>query len=329
MFLSGSTLPALEALSDPECSFREMNIWSYGGKLREAEITKFSEAMKQNRTISSVKIVNEDTVFMENFTDENMTWFFNGLANNEFPFVTSLFIDTLMADWNLKPIYQLLKTNTSLKTIKLICFKDIDTCQLCQILEVNDSLTELDVWAENIDCTLLARTIERRKRKLKSLIIKGANQIDAKLVGLLAELHFEKVKELSAAKIEEIFKELKNSKVTTKFSISAEGQYADYLTTMIKSVFETNWILMDFSLWCAYRVETKDFIKQMCDRNLQFQKQRHINIVMILQSIKRNSTTLDLFPREVWLHIFSYVESPLGYNYPLMLDELFKNNSWN
>lgn len=283
--------------------------------------------MKQNRTISAVKIISDDPDEMDSDVfNWNLTWLFDGLAKNEFPFISSLLIDTSTCEWDPKPMYQLLQTNTSLKTIKLICFKNnIDTCQLCHALEVNDSLTALKVSAQNIDCTLLARTIETKKN-LKSLRITGAKLIDTKLVGLMRELHFEEVEELSTAKIEEIFKELKNSKVTTKFAVSAKGQYTDYLLPLIKSVFETNWILMDFSLWCAYRAETKEFIQQMCQRNRLYQKQLHSNIVMILHSIRRSIAALDFFPREVWLQIFSHVESPLGYDYHRILTELFKNS---
>jgi hypothetical protein len=325
-----------EALIDPECSFREMFLCPTMGKFTTKQISIVSDALKRNRTISSVEIKSEELEYtneVEHMIMWNTNWFFDGLANNEYPVISSLLIENVVVDWDMEPVFRSLKTNVSLKSLEIVAYLTIDTCQLCQALEINDSLTALDLETNfaKLDTALLAKTIEA-KRRIKVLRINYSYNIiepAIKLIGSLREVHFQ-TKDITPATFKEIFEELERSKTIVKFSFGSSTLSfpKTELNSLVESLFEVNRTLIEFQIWAGDVDMKKDeVINQKCQRNRQYQKQRHDNIAMIAFNIGRSKEALALLPREVWLQIFSFVESALGYDYCAMLNALFKDYS--
>jgi hypothetical protein len=325
-----------EALLDPECSFREMFLRPQKSKFDDKSIAELSRVLRQNRTISCLEIGNdEDEYDYEEDSDMeyDIYWFFKGLAKNEYPTITSVSIDNNVAKSNLKPLLHSLKTNVTLKALKIESYNPFDQHQLFQALEVNQSLTELSLVEVDIDSALLAKTL-LATRRIKILRISGASNIVPEpilgLAPILRELDFH-TKEISERTFTEFFEDMKTNKTMSSLAISAHKPPVPKtkLKSIVESLFESNWTLVSFITWnlqTTLDLELELFNKK-CERNLQYQTQRHENIVMIAFNIGRSKEALVLLPREVWWQIFSFVESALGYDYCLMLKDLFKDNS--
>jgi hypothetical protein len=323
-----------EALLDPECSFREMFLRPQKSRFDDKSIAELSRVLRQNRTISCLEIGNdEDEYDYEDDSDVeyNIYWFFKGLAKNEYPTITSVSIDNSVAKSNLKPLLHSLKTNVTLKALKIASYNPFDQ-QLFQALEVNQSLTELSLV--DIDSALLAKTL-LATRRIKILRISGASNIVPEpilgLAPILRELDFH-TKEISERTFTEFFEDMKTNKTMSSLVISAHKPPVPKtkLKSIVESLFESNWTLVSFITWdlqTTLDLELELFFNKKCERNRQYQNQRHENIVTIAFNIGRSKEALALLPREVWLQIFSFVESALGYDYCAMLNALFKDYS--
>jgi hypothetical protein len=324
-----------EALLDPECSFREMFLRPQKSRFDDKSIAELSRVLRQNRTISCLEIGNdEDEYDYEDDSDVeyNIYWFFKGLAKNEYPTITSVSIDNSVAKSNLKPLLHSLKTNVTLKALKIASYNPFDQQQLFQALEVNQSLTELSLV--EVDSDLLAKTI-LATRRIKILRISGASNIVPEpilgLAPILRELDFH-TKEISERTFTEFFEDMKTNKTMSSLVISAHKPPVPKtkLKSIAESLFESNWTLVSFITWdlqTTLDLELELFFNKKCERNRQYQNQRHENIVTIAFNIGRSKEALALLPREVWLQIFSFVESALGYDYCAMLNALFKDYS--
>lgn len=234
-------------------------------------------------------------------------------------------------------LVEALKINSTLTELNILRngFNRNSTNSLVELVQTNKSITSLSMASDLFEDPQIARqlkealitntTIRNLNMSLCPLIYEGTFAISEVLQKNQTITALDLSNNAIGSWLTLITKALENNTTLTHLniksnSISSHGGLID----LLRNNFSLNSI--DFSPTAFDEGDSvKQNIVKSLKRNARMQYNQNLNLILAIWSICRRSESRDLFPSEIWLHIFKFIRVS-GYCH-IHYDKIFENLS--
>jgi hypothetical protein len=229
-----------------------------------------------------------------------------------------------------------LKLNATLTKLNILAngFNRNSTNSLIELIRMNKSITSLSMASdlfedpqisEQLKEALISNTtIRSLDMSLCPLILNGSHALCEVLKQnrTITDLDLSN-NSIGFIGLSKIIEGLHNNTTLTRLNIKSNSiSYHESLIGLLQSNSSLNKIYFTPTLFDESKV--KGEIDKLLQRNIKSQHDQNLNMILAIWNISRRPESLDLFPLEIWLHIFKFIRVPSydNINYVQIFEQL-------